>query len=48
MYLDSIKSVSLWFVQNLLAGSAILFGGGVLIVTLFTYWQDFSALTNRK
>ena len=48
MYLDDIQNVSHWLVQNLLVGSAILFGGGVLIVTLFTYWQDFNALTNRK
>jgi hypothetical protein len=35
------QNLFLWVTDNPLTASAVLFGGGVVAVTLFTYFQDY-------
>jgi hypothetical protein len=36
-----------WFTQNPFTAASVIFGGAVVAVTLYTYFYDYAALTNR-
>jgi hypothetical protein len=46
--MNSLQSLLQWIEHNSFTAVSILFGGSVLLVTLYTFFHDYRRLTERQ
>jgi hypothetical protein len=47
MTMDNLQTLVQWFTANPFSGAAFVFGGAVVIVTVYTYLYDYEMLPDR-